>query len=414
MQATADKATPSEIYVGRQPIFDRELSVYGYELLYRESAEATQCRLDTQTAFAVVMANAVLDFGLDTLTRGAPAFINCCSSAWSDELFDLFPKDKVVLEVLEDVPVDGELERILRRAKESGYVIALDDVVSIEKYIPLLPWVDIVKLELPALSEDKLIDVVGQLKGYDVKILAEKVETQEEFERVKDLGCDYFQGFFFARPKTITGKKLPSAHLQTLQILNDLSDEDADIDEIAAKVAGDVAMSVRILRYANSAAVGCRTELTSIQRAIAMIGFNQIRKWAQVIVMSGLATNKPSELLFTALMRARFCELVASRGREAHPQAFTVGLLSLLDALLDQPLETTFAELSLSDELEAAILNGDGPLGHSLSIARAYENFDWEKIGQLAPDETEISTHLSDWFVSSMTQAQEFYSVANS
>ncbi len=412
LQAVAEAQEAPQIHVGRQPIFDRDLKVMGYELLYRESASATQCVADLQMASAVVIANSMLDFGLDTLTGGTLAFFNCSSSAWSQELFELLPKDKVVLEVLEDTVCDAELQQIVRNAKARGYRIALDDAVSLQDREELLPYVDIIKLELPALTDDEVRELTRVHKNDGRKVLAEKVETQEQFKTTKDAGCDYFQGYFFAKPTTLSSKRLPQTHLQTLRLLSDLSDEGTDSEKIAEKVAGDVALSVRILRYANSAAVGSRTKHTSIQHAISMIGFNTLRKWAQVIAMSGLATDKPSELMITALMRARFCELVVAKGKNAHPGAFTVGLFSLLDAMMDRPLDESFKELHLADEIEAALLRGEGELGRSLSIARAYEHFDWDQIVRLAPNQSDLSSHLSDWFVQSISQAQDYYSLS--
>lgn len=409
MPSTAESPAAASVRVGRQPIFDAELRVIGYELLYRGSDNATTCTADSQMATAVVVTNTMLEFGLETLTGGSLAFFNCDAGTWRQELFELLPKDQVVLEVLEDAVV-GEVEPYVRMAKERGYRIALDDVVSASDREQLLPYADIIKLELPALSNEQIRDITRSNHRAGRKVLAEKVETQEEFDHAKQAGCDYFQGYFFAKPSTVRSERqLPQSHLQTLQLLSDLTDEKSDADTIADKVACDVALSVRLLRYANSAAVGCREKLSSIQRAVSMVGFETLRKWAQVLALSGLSNDKPSELMMTALTRARFCELIASRGRGSHPTAFTVGLLSLLDAMLDRPLSESFAELTLADDVEAALLDGTGELGTALALAKAYERFDLDAIETLAPEEPGLDTELSNWFVESVEQAQAYY-----
>ena len=254
MPSTAESPPAATVRVGRQPIFDAEREVIGYELLYRGSDTATTCTADSQTATAVVVTNTMLEFGLETLTGGALAFFNCDAGTWRQELFELLPKDQVVLEVLED-DVVSEIEPFVRSAKEKGYRIALDDVVSASDRAQLLPLADIIKLELPALSNEQIREITRSNHSAGRKVLAEKVETQEEFDHAKRAGCDYF----FAKPSTVrSAGQLPQSQLQTLQLLTELTDERTDPGAVADKVACDVALSVRLLRYANSAAVGCR------------------------------------------------------------------------------------------------------------------------------------------------------------
>jgi len=407
MSTATTMETTNLAHIGRQPILDRDVKVIGYELLYRDSETATQCIADSDAASASVMANAVLEFGLDTLSQGGLAFFNCAASTWSEDFFELLPKERVVLEVLEDALSDQIVDNV-RRAKERGYRIALDDVVSLEDREKLLPYVDIVKLDLPKLSEDEVRAFALEHKENNRLVVAEKVETQAQFEATKAAGCDYFQGYFFEKPTTLTQKRVPQVHLQTMQLLTELSDDRADFDTIASKVANDVTLSVRILKYANSAGVGCKTRISSIERAIAMVGFDAVRKWVRVISMSMLSSNKPSELVFAALMRARFCEFVAAGSEQSHPAAFTVGLFSLLDAILDRPLDALLVELHLDQEIEAALLNEEGELGQAIRIVRAYERSDWDLVDELVPNAS-TNSQLSKWFVASVSQAQQFY-----
>ena len=383
-----------DIFVGRQPILNRKGTLVGYELLYRPSAEVNACTIDRETASSTVFVNALLDLGLGRLTDGQLAFVNCTADFFISESFLLLPRERVILELLEGIEVTPALLAAMQKAKQKGYRMALDDFVYSEEQVPLLECVHIVKVDFMSTAPEDIRSLVAKLKPFEVDLVAEKIETHEDFKVAYDLGCEYFQGYFFARPQIVRDRSIPSTSLQVLKLLSELEDDEIDFRRLEKLITHDVSMSVRILRYLNSASLARAQPVSSIGRAIALVGLNQIRKWVRMIAVSGLAADKPSELVKLALVRARFCEQVGlSRGMDA-AQAFTCGLLSVIDAILDRPMVDIISQLNLSSLIKAA-LTGDesNPFSALLQLSKRFERGTWDD-GDSASGELEADAYL--------------------
>lgn len=373
--------TTPGVLVARQPIYDSRLQVVAYEILYRSAEQRDRALIvDGDTATAKVAVNAILDIGLDVLVGPGQAFINVTRSVMLQDLYDFLPPGRVVLELLEDIEPDPEVLAAIARAKARGFSIALDDFAGETHKSALIERADYVKLDLPRIAPGELARIVDGLRRPRLSLLAEKVETHEVFETCKRAGFDLFQGYFFARPQLMHGRRLPADRMALMQLLARVQDERADIDEIERLVAANVGLSYKLLRYVNSALLGVSRRIESIRHAVLMLGLERVRTCVMMLVLAGL-DDKPHELVVTALVRARHCQLLAAlEGRDSTHKYFTVGLLSVLDAFMDRPLDELVAELHFTPEIEAALLRHEGPLGEALEAAIACERADWPKV----------------------------------
>ena len=388
--------------VGRQAIFDRQLKLYGYELLYRGSRRLDGT-WDGDYASSVTMLDAYLEIGIERIVGSHRAFINFTHPLLT-QLSNLpLAPEKAVLEILEDVPVDDALIGGLVRLKEKGYRIALDDYRFDPVWEPVLPHVDIVKVDVPECDWETLENRLDELRRPGVQLLAEKVETPESYQRLHELGFDLFQGYFFAKPNLVQSKRLSENRAVVLRLLARLNDPDVAVTELESLIAQDPGLSYKILRYINSAALGLRNEVDSIQRAIVLLGLAQIRGWANLLAMAGM-DDKPQELLHLGLLRAHLCEALTRHIGDASPDTgYTVGLFSVLDALLDQPMAELLQELTFPKDIALAIGQHDGPYGTALDCAIELELGRWD-----SPSCQAISTDaLSEIYLSSAQRTFE-------
>lgn len=382
----------SNIFIARQPIYDRKLNVYAYELLYRASDESNHANVtDGDDATSQVLVNALMEIGLPDLVGQSLAFINLTQQHILNGLPSTLVSENVVLEVLEDVVADDALINALRNFKTEGYTIALDDFVLSDSNQAMVEMAEIIKVDVMELQGDRLAEQVKMLRPMGVKLLAEKVETPEEFEYCKALGFDYFQGYFFCKPNIVKGAHTPTSRMAIMQLLTKVQDPDLDIDELQTLISRDVSLSYRILRYINSAHFSLGKKIESMQQAINLLGLNTIKTWVTILAMSSV-DDKPYELILTALIRARMCETLASRLSVYPEHAFTVGLFSALDAFIDKPLDEILATLPLADELHAALLEHKGELGELLELVLNYERGHWQNISSLQFDVDTLRT----------------------
>jgi EAL and modified HD-GYP domain-containing signal transduction protein len=393
-----------EFYIGRQPIFDVNLRVMGYELLYRPHDGTRAGVIDGDQATSQVILNSFMEIGLQKLVGPHYAFINLTRNFILNS--DLLPseKDQVVLEVLENIDVDEPLVQGIRALAAKGYRIALDDFVFHDNLCPLVEIADIIKIDLRALDPPTLEEHVKILSEYPVKLLAEKVETHEELELCRQLGFEYFQGYFLCCPRTIKGRRLPGNRINTLRLMAKLQDPANSLSDLESIIAQDVTLSYKLLRYINSAAFLGRKEINSIRHAIVYLGTKTIKNWATLIALAAI-DDKPSELITTALIRGRMCESLAeSLGKEDTQSAFTVGMFSVLDALLDRPLQALIEELPFSIQIREALLHHQGPYGQILQSTIAYDRGDWEHIN--CCDQVE-ERKISDIYLGALQWAEE-------
>lgn len=364
--------------VGRQPILDRDQRAFGHELLYRSADGGGPAGVDGDRMTSRVVLDAFLAIGIERVVGNGLAFVNVTREFLLDDDPPPLPRERVVLEILEDAVIDEELIGAVRSWRERGFTIALDDFVYDPRWEPLLPLASVIKVEVPALDEAGLAEHVRRLRRDGVRLLAEKVETRAEFEELRALGFDLFQGYFFARPEVVSGRRLPENRLATVQLLGALQRPDVDLAKVDALVSQDVALSYKLLRCINSAAFALPRRVESIHRAVVFLGLRALKRLVALAAMAG-AEDKPSELVRIALVRARMCErLCAALPGIDEDSGFTVGLFSTLESLMDAPLAEILDKLPLAEEVSAALLAGEGLLGEVLACVLAYERCDWD------------------------------------
>lgn len=370
-----------DIVIARQPIYDQRMGVIGYELLYRH-ADADHAEIDDRDlASSSVIIGSFLHIGIDTLVGSALAFINVPRRFIIDESLSPFFEGQSVLEIQNDVEPDSEVLKGLKRLKDLGHKISLDDFSDCQGRQPLLEMADYVKLDVRRHTPEQLHAQLAVLRHYAVGAIAEKVETQELHALCKAMGFDYFQGFFYCRPNTVTQHSFPPNQSVALRLIQQLQDPDVDLKRLERILAQDVVMTYKLLRYVNSAAFARRREIESLRDAITLIGTNRIRDWAYLILMGRVASGKPSELIVTSLIRARMCERLAEGFHpEIQHQMFVVGLFSLIDALLDSDMLTLLDHLGLSMPIKLALLDGEGAQGELLKQVVHYEQGQWDAL----------------------------------
>lgn len=368
------------IYIARQPIYDAQLKVIAYELLFRSGKAANEANvIDGDSATTNVIINAITEIGMDQLVGPHRAFINLTRNHILQMAEQPMPelKDRMVLEILEDIEAEEVIVEAVTKLAKKGFTIALDDFIYSNSLQPLVNLSDIIKIDLMALNDEELETHAIKLADGKRKLLAEKVETQEEFDRCKELGFDYYQGYFFSKPQIIKGKSLPANKVAIMKLLAKLQDTESRNDELAHIISQDITMSVRVLRYINSAQFGFSKEVDSIQQAIMMLGRTTISNLANLVSMSQIE-GKPHELLIIAMIRAKMAENIAQRVKADKEVCFTAGLFSIIDTLMDQDMELLIEGLPLAENIRAALIRHEGELGKILRCVLAYESGDWK------------------------------------
>lgn len=390
MKRNEDKRNPAPTHgkavVARQPICDRDQNTFAYELLFRKP-EGTSAVIDNaDRATAQVVVNSFMEIGLDRMAPRSTAFINVTRDFILENFCRSLPKDRVVFEILEDTQPDTELLTAVDQLTRDGYVFALDDYTFEDRMEPLLPYCRFIKVDVRQTGLDVVAKKIGALRRYPVKLLAEKVETVVEFDFYKEEGFEYFQGFFFCKPKIFSSARISRNRVAVCRLLAKLHQPDVDTHDIEKIVSEDLSLSYQLLRYINSAAIGLPKVIESIGHAVRLVGTDQIRLLASLMMLASV-DEKPQELLTTSLIRARMCELVAQQQNLPNTNAhFTVGLFSTLDAFLDCRLDEALKLLPLSDGIRTALLSHEGTMGGVLGRVLSYETGDWQALDELRAD----------------------------
>lgn len=374
-------------YVARQPIFNRSRKIVGYELLFRDGTAAFMPDIDGDVATNTVLSNSLFSIGLESLLGGKKAFINFTQNLLTSRLPLLLPKETMVIEILENVQPTPELIEACREMSEKGYTIALDDFTYTDELKPLIALADIIKFDFRLTSTDTIQTYLEKMpRKNSLWLLAEKVETYDEFKIAEDMGFEYFQGYFFCKPELIRGKKIAGSQLSLLRIMAEVNKADFNFDTIETLITPDVSLSYKLLRYINSAFFAKANPIESIKQALVYMGESEIRRFVSLVAMADLATDKPDELIRTACIRGKFCELMASESTlGASPnELFTLGMFSLIDAIVDQPMRQVMEELPLSERIKRALASRQGDLTVYLVLVETYEKGDWAHVSQLA------------------------------
>ena len=362
-------------FMARQPILNKRKQLYGYELLFRSGPTQTFADLASEGATQSVL-DLSLVLGAGSFTDGYRAFINCTHAHLSSGVLRTLPRNLVVLEILEDVPADEEVLSECRKLKAEGYTIAVDDIVSTTDRIELISLADIIKVDFMLTDEKEQKEIARRFGRSGVQLLAEKVETHEQFQAAAKMGYTLFQGYFFCRPETLRAKALPSAHLGYLNILRQAFQPEVDIQEMARAIRQEPSLTYRLLRFINTAARG-NYPVESIVQALGLLGTDEIRKWVSIVAAIGLAGPRSKELIRIALIRAGFCEQVARHLKVPTPNYYLTGLFSLLEAMLDRPLKQILEEIPIPPSCREALNGAANSPGNALRLAIASETGDW-------------------------------------
>lgn len=392
----------SDIIIGRQQIFDHKLEIYAYELLFRGNNLDLNHKDDATQATNQVITDTILELGLNNIVGPHKAFINFTTQNILDKTPLHLPKDRVVIEVLENVEIDSRIVANLKELSTLGYTIALDDFVFSDEWAPLVEFADIIKLDVLEMGETKTRELVSRLKHYNVKLLAEKVETYAEYQYLLELGCNYFQGFFFNKPNIVSGKRVSVNQTAAIQLLNTINDPDIEFDDLSKIISMDVGLSYKLLHYINSAFFALPNKVSSINHAISYLGLKEIRRWINILTLASLS-NKPEAVMQNALIRGRMCEELAELSKNKSDNFFLIGILSNLDSLLDMPLEEALKQLPLADDIVSAISNKQGLGGEALNCVISYEHWDISSISFQDVDQSIIG----DIYIKSINWAKD-------
>lgn len=376
------RTAPSLRYVARQPIFDRDEKVFGYELLFRNGIENCFSG-DTDEASRSTLDSSLL-LGLDVLCDGRHAFVNCTRDTLIKGLVTLLPPNLTIVEILESVPADPDVLAACQKLKQQGYMIAVDDYVAGDPREPLAKIADIIKVEMQLTTEEERADMIKQFASRHCRMLAEKIETPAEFLRARDQGFVYFQGYFFRRPEMLSTRDMPAHQLHYLRMLQEVSRPDLDLTELEELIKAEASVCYGLLRYLNSAMFSFSREIHSVKHALSLLGEHDVRRWVRLVAAVGAGHNKTSDLVLSALVRGRFGELLASSVEHGESDLFLLGLLSLIDAMLEMPMESVLERISLDHETKAVLLGTPSTLRPVYQLMLAHESGEWEAAAQLS------------------------------
>jgi EAL and modified HD-GYP domain-containing signal transduction protein len=370
----AGEDSTNSSFIARQPIFDRKMGIYGYELLYRQGKDNFFLQQDDNKATTELIYDSFLVFGLYGLTDGAKAFINFSKELIESNIPSLLPKKDIVVEVLERGQTTQATVEACKRIRDQGYSLALDDFVFDPGNLPLLQYADIVKVDFPATSAEKQSALIKRYKG-NIQFLAKKVETREDYNRALSLGYDYFQGFFFCKPTILNSRDIASININLFNILKELNTIDPSFSHIASIIQGDLGLSLKLLKLANSAYFGARSEVKSILHALSFIGTKELYQWVALMMLKDYTNIENAELIRMSLIRAKFMELLAQElqtEKNLNDYYFT-GMFSFIDVLLNQGMDKVLAALPLSASVKDALLGKVNDQGELLRCVVAYE-----------------------------------------
>ena len=398
-------------FIARQPIFDRDRRVIGYELLFRQSEVNAFDGSDPDAATRSVITDAMLLHGLNTLTGPHKAFINFSANLLGSDCALVLPKDRTVIEILETVEPSPDVLASCLRLKEAGYCLALDDVGSSIRPEAFQNLVDIIKVDLRCTSPEQRRLLVARFVPREVVLLAEKVETYAEFDLARRVGFQLFQGYFFSKPQIISSRELPALQVNYLRILEAVQRPVMNMEEIERIIKSEPALCFKLLRYLNSAFFSFSSSIRSIRHAISLLGEEQFRAWVSLLAVTLMSSDKPQELVVSSLVRAALCESLAPefglQGREG--DLFLLGLFSQIDAIVDRPLKDLLDQLPLSEEIRVGLLLEDSPLADVLRVVQSYEKGDWDRLADLVAYHRLNESKIPDAYIRAVEWTQRIF-----
>lgn len=385
--AVTTSTTPStDLFVARQPILDRRQEIHGYELLFRSSLDNAFHHKDQDQASFEMLHTSLLGFGLDVLLGERTGYVNASKEVLLQEFYLVLPRDRTVIEVVDSVQPTAEVLEACRGLKKAGYRLALDDYVRRPEMAPLAEIADVVKVDYLATSEADRRTIVKEFAPRKTQLVALKVETRAQFTQAMSEGFTHFQGYFFCEPEVLRASDVPAYKRNCIRFMSEINRAELDVDRLEAIIREEVALTVKLLRYLNSAGFGWRHEVTSIKHALRVLGERAARKWCSLMALTVLGDDRPAQLVVTSMVRASFAESV---GREAGLGArvsdlFLVGMLSTLEGLLGRPLEETLAAMPVAEDVRDTLLGHRTKLAPVWDLVQAYEKAEWNKLKDLA------------------------------
>lgn len=371
-----------DVYVARQPIFDCNNTTIAYELLFRNSLENKYTGEDGYKATLEVINNTFFTIGLNNVIAGKKAFINLNESLLKTDFITALPREYVVIEILETVEPTDEIVERCKELKNKGYILALDDFVFYPKYKKLLDIVDIIKVDFTITLGASRKLVMGLVKNKNIKFLAEKVETKEEYLEAISYGYTYFQGYFFSKPEILIGKDIPLNKMIYLRIIKELNSKEFHVDKLEELIVRDTSIAYKLLKMINSSSFGIRNKIKSMKLAINMMGEKEMIKWLYMLVIRGISLDKPGEIITLSLERAKFCEQIAilSNNKDIAFDAYLTGMLSTMDAILNLPMEKILDDLSIGENVKVALNKGSNTLGIIYILVKEYEKGNFDRV----------------------------------
>jgi EAL and modified HD-GYP domain-containing signal transduction protein len=340
--------------------------------------------IEGDSATSKLLSNSFFNIGIEKIAGSNLAFINFTQELLLKQLPLMFSQDRLVVEILEDVQPERDVIEACQEIALNGYIIVLDDFFYKPSLEPLIEVADIIKIDIKATPLEEVGDLVKKMTERGVDLLAEKVETHDEFNRALEMGFRYFQGFFFSKPEVLKGKEISTPQMQLLEIMAEVNKEDFEFNRLEKMIVRDASISYKLMRLINSAYFKRAKEISSIRQAIVMIGEVGIRRFLSLISMAGLAGNKPDELIKVSLVRAKFCELLGNHpGSSAETsELFTLGLFSLIDAIMDASMEDLMSQIPISGNIKEVLISGTGDLSGYLRLVESYEKGNWGEIDE--------------------------------
>ena len=397
-------------YVARQPILDREKRTVGYELLFRDGPKNTFPEVEPEKATSRLLSDHFLTTHYSTLGDKL-GFVNFPYQSLVNLVPTLFPKESLVVEVLEDCEPTDELFRAIKHLHASGYRVALDDFVPTKSWQRFLPYIAIIKFDIRIIPVERATRYIQSLSQFGIDFIAEKVETYEEFEQAMDAGFHFFQGYFFSKPEVIQKKRISPALLTIIQLCKEIANKPINFNNLEHLFSTDVTLSYKLMTYVNSGYT-LTTKIKSFRQALIYLGEDRLRRFISLVAIASVDEDKPDYLYSLAIQRARMCEILLLQMNTKHDpsQAFLTGMFSLLDSLLDQPLCDVISEIPVDEEIKQALTNRKGVLGLLLSMIIAHEKADWETTEKYCSALKLTEAQLAKAFSQSTAWAQELMS----
>ncbi len=400
-----------DIYVARQPIFTRKRSIFGYELLFRLGLENAFPNIDGDIATSNVLSNTFFSFELKEILGDKPGLINFTKELLLQKTPLLFPNRHIIIEILEDIEPEEEVIQALQEIHDKGFNIALDDFIYHEKFQPMMNLCKIIKFDLIATPLESLKEIVEDIKNnYEITLLAEKVETYEEFELAKEMGFTLFQGYFFSKPEILTKKDISAGHLVKLKLINEISRPEIDIKKIQSLIKKDISISFKLLKFINSAYFNRPTAINTIKDAVTYLGTDELKKFINVVAVSDLNENKPNELIRTSVIHARMCEQLGSvlKTHFSSDELFTIGLFSSMDAMLDRDMGEILNDIAFSGKIKNALLGKDKAFKKIARLINSYERGEWDNSFFTTIEGTKIEKKIPEFYFDALKMANSF------